>query len=229
MIRLLLSLSLLVGVGAGVDRLAASTADGVVADQVQQSQHLAERPEVHIGGFPFLTQVFNGVYPNVGVQVYNLHTDKLTVDQVDVTLHGVHLPLSDVVARKTDQIRVDSAAGVVRVSYDSLDSAVSGARFSDGPGSRLDVAATISYAGQHVPAHGVADVTIQHNQIVVVSKDITVAGRPVPAAAQAAAASQLSYTVSMPKLPFPIHLTDVTTDPEGIVITATARAFLLRG
>lgn len=49
-------LALLAFLGVG-DRWAALYAEGKAAEKVQDSLHLHARPEVHIKGFPFLTQV----------------------------------------------------------------------------------------------------------------------------------------------------------------------------
>ena len=56
------------------DRIGRVVAENKVAAKVQSSQHLANRPAVHIEGFPFLTQVIANHYRAV-----KLDSDHLTV------------------------------------------------------------------------------------------------------------------------------------------------------
>lgn len=48
-----------------VDRAAWWFAQGTIADQVQSEADLSSRPEVKVGGFPFLTQVLRGRYQQI--------------------------------------------------------------------------------------------------------------------------------------------------------------------
>src|SRR5206468_7203031 len=64
-LRLAIVLVVLLGLAIGADRIAASVAEGIAARSIQDSQHLQQQPDVHIGGFPFLTQLASAHYPDV--------------------------------------------------------------------------------------------------------------------------------------------------------------------
>ena len=80
--RVLIVVAVLAVLLVGADRAAVWAAQRGLAAAIQQSQDLAETPEVHIGGFPFLTQAISGNYQQVDVTVADLPTQSgLQVDQ----------------------------------------------------------------------------------------------------------------------------------------------------
>src|SRR5690348_14973565 len=90
---LLILLAVVVLLLVAADRIGLLMAERTVASKVQSSQHLANRPAVHIEGFPFLTQVIANRYRAV-----KLDSDHLTVgaqdkrvalDSLDARLTGV--------------------------------------------------------------------------------------------------------------------------------------------
>lgn len=83
-------LALLAFVALG-DRWAALYAEGQAADKVQEALKLHARPEVHIEGFPFLTQVAGDRLDHVEVKIPDVPAGRVSVAQVSGTVNDVRI------------------------------------------------------------------------------------------------------------------------------------------
>jgi hypothetical protein len=207
--RLVVVLLVLVAVLAVLDRVGAKAAERAVAEQVQQDQQLAVRPDVSINGFPFMTQLVAGDYDEVDVTVHDIgaagfvHVARLTAH-----LHGARVPLGDVINQDVDRIPVDRATAEVVIDFGALNEFLAGksVRLSAAEGSKVHVAATV--AGAEVDAD--VPVTIEPDALV-----LTLPGG-------------VDVRLPMPDLPFGVRLQAVQVDGEGLVVTGSARDFALR-
>ncbi|MFE9334030.1 DUF2993 domain-containing protein [Streptomyces sp. NPDC006925] len=73
------------------DRWAALYAEGKAADQVQSALKLHARPEVHINGFPFLTQVARSRLDDVEVAIPDVPAGRVSVAQVSGRVKDVRI------------------------------------------------------------------------------------------------------------------------------------------
>ncbi|MFE9386206.1 DUF2993 domain-containing protein [Streptomyces sp. NPDC007025] len=73
------------------DRWAALYAEGKAADQVQSALKLHARPEVHINGFPFLTQVARNRLDDVEVTIPDVPAGRVSVAQVSGRVKDVRI------------------------------------------------------------------------------------------------------------------------------------------
>ncbi|MGY1437493.1 LmeA family phospholipid-binding protein [Streptomyces reniochalinae] len=73
------------------DRWAALYAEGKAAEKVQDSLHLHARPEVHINGFPFLTQVARGRLDHVEAAIPDVPAGRVSVAQVSGDVEDVKI------------------------------------------------------------------------------------------------------------------------------------------
>lgn len=73
------------------DRWAALYAENKAAEKVQQSLRLHARPEVHINGFPFLTQVARGRLDHVEAAVPDVPAGRVSVAQVRGDVRDVRI------------------------------------------------------------------------------------------------------------------------------------------
>lgn len=210
--RLLLVLVLLVGLAAVTDRVAALAAERVVSERLQQDQGLAVRPDVTIGGFPFLTQAADGRYDDVTVHVRDLRRGALTVSDIEAHLVGVHVPLSDVVRQRVNRVRVDHATARITLDYTDLDRMLAGKhlRVSAGGGGKVHVTATASIAGTGASIGGDAPVTVQGSELVIDAGGATV-------------------RIPLPSMPFGIRLKSAQATPTAIVVVCSARSLLVTG
>src|SRR5436190_16668275 len=118
--RLLLVLVLLVGGLAVLDRVAALAAERVVSERIQQNAGLASRPDVSIGGFPFLTQAADGTYDDVTVTVHGVRRGDLVVDTIRAHMTGVTVPASDVVRQRVNRVHIAHARAEILLTYDDV-------------------------------------------------------------------------------------------------------------
>jgi hypothetical protein len=227
--RLLLVLVLLAGCVIGADRGAAWLAARLVATRVQSTEHLAQRPRVLVHGTPFLPQIVRGRYQAVEVWALDLRPEPLPVAEVDATLTGVRLPLGDVLRRSVSQVDADSVRARVMLRYGDLNTYLAGRNLSvAAAGPSLRVTGTARVLGRDFSAAAVSDVAVRDGQVVVTAHRIETGNSLADTALSAAAdARRLDFTVRLGSLPVGLRLTDVRVQPDGLVLTADARAVVV--
>jgi hypothetical protein len=214
--RLLIAFLLLIVVAVVVvDRVGEHAAAHVLAGQLQSDEHLPERPDVSIGGIPFLTQVFGGKYNDVSVTARDFKTsDGVTVTTLKVHLHGAHIPFSKILSGSVKQVPVDKVDGTAYVSFGDLGHYLSGTGVSvrlgrAGPRT-VSLSGTSSLSGHSVALNGVATVSVSRS---VVTFALGVTKR----------LKQLVLSVPLRGLPFRINLTSVTVGGDGITAAGNAK------
>src|SRR4051794_33969957 len=117
-LRLLIAAVALVGLLVAADRVAVAIAERIAGTSIQDSQHLAHRPDVDIAGFPFLTQLAAARYDSVRITAHDIPVGPserpLNLSSVVVHLHAV------TTARDFTWVRAESATADARVTFDDL-------------------------------------------------------------------------------------------------------------
>src|SRR5690242_3738900 len=122
--RLITVLVVLVLLAIVVDRAAWWFAQRAIAEQVQKTADLTERPEVSVGGFPFLTQALRGRYKQIDADLRNPAVDGgLKIDELDIRFRGVRVSTGDAIKGRVNSVPVDSANAVATVSFVTLNAA----------------------------------------------------------------------------------------------------------
>jgi hypothetical protein len=233
--RLLTLIVVLVLLLVVADRVAWYVAERGVATAIQQSEDLPQQPDVSIGGFPFLTQAWKGVYDDVDVKFRDVPAPEAGVDveKLDAHLRGVHIPLKDVVDRNVQRAPVDAAAATGWVSFATLDAATahqipsSQVTVHYGPGSAPDrVSVTGTYHGPtgNVQLKGEARLEAQDGSLVVT---IVPESLNLPPLVRNAVARLLGLTYRVPDLPFGFQVRSVAVGKAGVSATATAKNVVL--
>jgi len=213
----------------GADRAAAWAAQRDLAAAIQQSQDLAETPQVHIGGFPFLTQAISGNYQQVDVTVADLPTQSgLQVNQLQARLSGVHLPLRNVIAGDVQQVPVDTVTASAHATFASLDAAVAQQISSDrltvhfgaGPSGALSITGDLATPLGHVTVQGQARLTVSDGRIQIAPVPGSLDG--LPSAVRDEVARLLTVQVDLPGLPLGFKPTGVQVGGSGITVSAEA-------
>jgi LmeA-like phospholipid-binding len=226
---LLITLVVLVGLALVADRVAVRVADSQVASQVQQRGKLAGEPEVDITGFPFLTQAVAGTYDDVKISLTAADLGQPTGTTADVSLHGVHLPLSDVLSRSVSKIPVDRVDGTATLSYALLSQQIGHGTTLSWAGDGLRLSTGVTILGQHVPLTAVGRLHLDGNQLVVDAEQASAAGVSVPSALVTRASSALDLRYRIPALPFGLRLTGVRPTPGGVVVDVVGTDTVLSG
>lgn len=215
---LVVALIVLVGLAVVADRVAVNVAESQVAAQMQQQGKLAGEPTVDIAGFPFLTQAVAGTYDDVRISLTAGELGQPAGTSPVISLHGVHLPLSDVLSRSVSTIRVDRVDGTATLSYALLSQQIGHGTTLTYAGDGLRLATTVQILGQSVPLTAAGRVRLDGDQLVVDAQRASAAGVKVPSALVGRASQALDLRYRIPALPFGLTLTGVRATPDGMVV-----------
>ncbi|WP_324277673.1 DUF2993 domain-containing protein [Blastococcus brunescens] len=105
----------------GLDRLARSTVQALLAEELQEATGTVQTPTVEVQGGPVLLQALRGRYEEVAVTMGQVSNGPLTFDRVQAELHGVHLSFHDLLVRDADAVVFERSAADASLSYDALD------------------------------------------------------------------------------------------------------------
>jgi hypothetical protein len=226
--RLLILLALfLVVVLIAADRVGAIVAAQVLASKIKTDEGLAHRPDVTVGGFPFLTQAIRGKYSDVKVTASDVTLNGVDVTTIAVQLHGAHIGWRAALHGNVHTVPVDTADGQVTISYPAVDAYLQSRHLtvSQGSDGQVKVTASVRIAGHTVKASGIGTATVASSVIAVRVHQISVAaGAHV---SHLSLAQRINFTLPLNGLPFRIALGSVRGTANGIVATGTARDLVL--
>ncbi|MGZ4604632.1 MAG: LmeA family phospholipid-binding protein [Blastococcus sp.] len=226
---LLVVLVLLLGLGVVADRVAVNYAEGKVATQLADKGRLHGTPSVVISGFPFLTQAMAGSYDDVRISLTAAELGQPAGTKAAVDLHGVQVPLSEVLSGSVRKVPVGRIDGTATLSYALLSSKLGPSTRLTREGNGLRVTRTVELLGQQVPLTAVGKVTLEGNDLVVHVSRAAGAGVNVPALLLDRAAGLLDLRYTVPPLPFGLKLTSVTPAAGGVDVRVEASDAVLTG
>jgi hypothetical protein len=209
--RAIIIVVVILGLLVVADRVAVLAADRTVAQRIQTDQDLPARPDVSIGGFPFLTQALGGRYDSVTLTVHDLRRAAVAVHTLTVHLSGVHVALSAVLRGHVSSVPVDRASASMVLTYADLD-AFFGARHltvSKGDDDEVKVTVSADLAGHRLAASGQGRVDVRGSDLLVT------------------VGHGLDLTIPLGGLPFRIALVSAKATNAGIVVAATAAGLVL--
>jgi hypothetical protein len=220
---------IVVGVLVVADRVGAWYAERRIAEEVQQEvarrEITSDRPDVQVGGFPFVTQVLSGEYDSVTIRLRNVDGGGIRLPQLDIEATGVHAELQTIRSGQ-GEARADQITGTATVGYATV------AALSNQPGLQLSgqdgqlrVRLPVEILGEQVTLVGTAQVRVDDNRIQVSVSDLDGEDGNLPPQARRIAngyAERLSVSFQLPPLPFDLTVNEVIAQPDGLAVTATA-------
>jgi hypothetical protein len=221
---------IVVGLLVVADRVGAWYAERRIAEEVQQEvarrDITSDRPDVQVGGFPFLSQVLSGEYESVTIRLRNVDGGGIRLPQLDVEATGVHAELQTIRSGQ-GEARADQVTGTATVGYATIAALANqpGLQLSGRDG-QLRVRLPVEILGEQLTLVGTARVQVDENRIRVTVSDLDDEGGNLPEQARRIAngyADRLSVSFQLPPLPFDLTVDEVTAEPEGLAVTATAR------
>jgi hypothetical protein len=226
--RLIWVVVVLLVLAIGADRVGAVLAAHVVASKLTTSASLTTEPSVTIHGFPFLTQAISGRYDDVELVATDLARGGVRLAKLDVSLHGVRLPLSDAISGQVSSVPVEGITAKAVVSYADIASRGNITGLSVQPaGSLVKVTGRFTVLGQSVTASTESTVRISGRTLVVAAQKLTVLGQS-SSALNRALAGRLDLRVPIGALPYDLQLTGVHATDGGVVLDARSGATVLR-
>jgi hypothetical protein len=222
-------LLLVVGLLVVADRVGVGIAEDRVAEQVAQRGGLTGPPDVEIAGFPFLTQALGGRYDDVRLQLTAEELGQPAGTRADVSLRGVHVPLSDVVSGSVQQIPVDRVDGTATLSYDLLAQQLGGDTVVAQEGDGVRVTKRVEVLGLEVPLTATGEVRLEGGDVVIDVGDASAGPADLPDAVVQRASRLLDLRYPVPALPFGLQLTGVVPAADGVDVRVEATDTVLSG
>ena len=219
---LLVVLLLLGGLLLAADRGAEAFAEDRVAQLVAERGGLAGRPEVEIGGFPFLTQAVGGRYDDVRIGLTGADLGQPEGTRAHVSLRGVQVALSDVLSGSVQQVPVERVDGTATLAYALLAAELGPGTTVTRNGDGLRVQRTVEVAGVSVPLTATGTVSLDGDTLVVDVEDASGAGVDVPDLLVDQVDDALDLRYPIPQLPFGLQVTGVAPADDGVRVHVEA-------
>lgn len=201
-----------------LDRGGALLAERAIAAQAQAAAQLAQRPQVDVAGFPFLTQALGGRYERVELRAADVPAGQLRLAQLTATLTGVQLPLSDALSGAVDRVPVERVAARALLPYAQLAPNLR----VEPVGQRVRVSGQVEVLGQSLSAAAVSRVEVVDGAVVVSAQEFEVAGRTLNRALTRALREVLDLRIAVTGLPYGLQVTGVDVRPDGLQVRAAA-------
>ena len=214
---------------AVADRVGDRVAERVVAGQIAQRGALDGTPDVDITGVPFLTQALRGRYDDVRVRLTAAELGQPAGTAADISLHGVHVPLSKVVGGSISEVPVDRVDGAATFSYALLSQRLGDDTSLSWTGSALRVTRTVTVLGYSVPLSATGTLRLDGQDVVIDVSDVQAAGTGLPSKVVQRASALLDLKYRVPALPFDLELTGVRPTADGVHVTVAATDTVLKG
>jgi hypothetical protein len=156
------------------------------------------------------------------------------VENLDVTMHGVHVPLAAAISGDLQEVRVDTAEAGGTVTFAGLREAAN--RRLPGGSQGLTMTAdgpdTVAFSGSYPTPLGTLDLAGKI-KIQAVDGTVKLTVQPetleqVPAAIRDDLAALVQRAVVMPQLPMGLKIDSVRVNGAGIVLTASGRSLTFR-
>jgi hypothetical protein len=217
--RLVIAALVLIALLIAADRIGCLVAERIAADTLQDSQHLEHRPDVHVDGFPFLTQLAAGHFDQIRASstdvVAGSGDRSLRIARISVRLRDVD------VDRDFSRATAGTLRATGKIDFADLSSAL-GLPVRYAGGGRVVVSASVTVAGQRISGSVSAVPVVVDGTLRFEQPRIQAAGGTVPQVATNALAAVFGAPLSLRSLPYRLRVQDVHADPDGLAITLTA-------
>jgi hypothetical protein len=230
------------------DRIGLVIAERTVASKAQtqlvsEGVALDGKPTVHIHGFPFLTQVIAGHYDRIDIAVPNPSGRGVRFDSLTVTATDVTAPTKALIDGN-GRIEAAKVIGTGELGWASFSQLVdlsgvkqygidpSQIKIGSTDSGHLSISAPVTFQGQTFTVQGNGTITVNKDVLHVEVSKVTASDTPLPQVLQSmlqAIASQLTFDVRIPQLPYRLSLDSVRATSSGISITASASDVVLGG
>jgi hypothetical protein len=154
----------LVVLGMVADRGGQLAAERVVAGKMKSTLASPDRPEVDLGGFPFLTELLEGKFRHVVIDLTNADGGKVQLARVHADLHGVR--------HHGDGITVDSISGDGLITYAAVTEAAKPMRVEFGGSGLVRITAEVTVLGRELTASASGRPRIDGETLVITPEKV---------------------------------------------------------
>jgi hypothetical protein len=121
---LLVLLVLLAALYVGADLGARALANAGVSKELQSSLQLSRRPDVSLGGFPFIPKLASGRFATVTATAHGISSGSVRFARVDLTLHDVEFSSWRVLRGADTTIGIGSGRGTATLTASDVSDAL---------------------------------------------------------------------------------------------------------
>ncbi len=230
----LLVLLIIIGVVlVAADRFGASYAERFIGDKVAQQVAdqgaTSDQPDVTIEGVPFLTQVADGNYQEIKIQIANLAGEAvqgkaIKMPLLDIRAQDVKAPVSTL--RNGGTIVASTVTGTGTIDYATVQGLIQqeGVKLGEKDG-KLTITAPVKLPTGTVTVNGTATLSVKDNIVSVHFEQVTAPDLPQVPLVQGLLnnyAKKLAVNVPIPALPLKLAVQKVQPTAAGLQITAGA-------
>lgn len=211
--KLGIALLVLLVLAVGADRVADVAAQQLVADSLEDSQQLDDRPDVNITGFPFLTQVAAGSFYRVEVDL-----DAVAFGDQGLEFSTLKLDFEDV-TRSGGQVSAARGRGEGVISFDALARYFEGTSFEYVDRDTVRVTASLTFPTE-IEVSGTVDAALADRSIALGGLS---AEGDVPAGVVSAVEDLLAEGVALSGIPFSVNVESLSVQRDGVHLALTGR------
>ena len=210
------------------DRVANAVAQNVLATQLQSELSTPTKPDVSIGGFPFVTQVLGGSFSSVQVTA-----DDATVKEGPTSVAIAHLDATLTGITATDRyqnIVADRGEATALVDWTGV-STLAGHQLSYEADDRMRIDFSVPIGRLSIDGYitGRPQLDVDAQTITVADPQVNVASVDVPQAVVDAVSRTVLQPMPIQNLPYDISVTGLAVQPDGLVLSGTGQDIPVRG
>ncbi|MFL6112662.1 MAG: DUF2993 domain-containing protein [Catenulispora sp.] len=250
LVAFLVVVVVLIGLLAVADRVAVHVAENRIADQAvteMSNRNITSpsKPDVSIGGFPFLTQVLAGTYQKVTIDVDHPKNGKVTLDHLAITADQVHAPLKTLTSHQ-GQVTSDRVQGTATLNWDTVRSLIDTTPLSQLPGldasklnvtvkdNKINMSAPVAFLGFRLTLQSAGTLAVAKGEVRVQIEDVKLTTANGGSAAVTPSImnqyrDKLNVRIAVPQLPYALVVDKVQTSSSGVLVIATANNVVLAG
>lgn len=193
---------------------------GTVSDHLPQHADT----EVRIHGWSFLVQAARGTYSHVTIDNSDLDIGPLSEVDTTVDLHDAELSLSDAMAGDLTDFTAGDATLTARIPAEAMVAALDrpGLTFSHQSGNTAQVRTTVAVHGRTYPVTLAVHLSIADDALQLSATPVATAGIDLPQQVLDQVAGQVSTSISLKAVPFPLESATVAMSGDEVVVTASA-------
>ena len=214
--------------GNGLARVGAGA---LLARAVQHATGVDERPAVRLRGPVLSGQLVRGRYDEVRVEMAAVTAGPVRLTRLRADLHGVRLPLHDVLVQDSHHVAIDRAIQDAVMTWDDLDRylRLTGRGLTAAPAGAglVRLTGSVPLLGRTVRASADARFAPAGDGIAV--RPVRLSLAPEQGSGSLVLLRQrFTLLIPMQVLPFGQQVTDVTLEDEGLHVHASGRAVSLQ-
>jgi hypothetical protein len=219
-----------IGVGVAEDRIAAQAETAIK----NEGGTVEGRPDVKIGGFPFLTQVLAGNYDEITIKANKPQTNGIKLENMTLVANDVEAATSDLINGR-GPVTAHKLRGTGFITWDTVKSLV---QLSGLPvpvdlskltitvvDDRIDLKLPLEISGFKLVLTAKGTVTIANGKVQLQLSDVGSEGGQLTGVAKQvfeANKDKLRATIPTPQMPYKLVINNVSSSAQGVTVTASA-------